>query len=619
MKQLVKVIFTALEFSLKSRREGLLSLDADELDENLLGIFKTGMKLALDNMDPCFINKILSNMIEQEKDKKAARLKEIQKEAVLGIQAGDNTRILCLKMFSYLENSESRAIEPLVLNDDLAIDIDDIDINKYNAEPPKFFKAMGNSEFIKEAADVIKLVYNFSHKAIREGLLSLEDELEDIDYEILKEGLRLALDGTDNEIINCVLSNKIGREQDKNRIKIKKIMKEAVLAIQAGENNGLIIHKLISYISNSELNEISKILLCIDIFKEYDFKDINPPESKGKKAAENTANIICRAYEFFEKSKKEKISALLETVDKQKISGRDILEYGMKFAAEGKDEDDINFILSNLVEQERNEEIKRLKTVQKEAVLGICRNEPFATVFHVMLSYIDDKELEEVRKYLLETEYAAKFNELLENPFFGEDAVLIMEKQYASVLENSIGSKEVIDFFTRPYDLLKDTDREMLAEIIKNEHPQTLASVIAWLSCGCFYTGGIETAVKILKHVDKSVKNKIIRSWEDEDHELAEEVKRQMITFNDFLSLDIKDIQKVFRETDSYDLAKALKPLDDETRNRIFMAMSKRASSMLKEDMSYMGSVRLSDVKKSQENIASIVRKLDDYGEIVIH
>ena len=84
------------------------------------------------------------------------------------------------------------------------------------------------------------------------------------------------------------------------------------------------------------------------------------------------------------------------------------------------------------------------------------------------------------------------------------------------------------------------------------------------------------------------------------------------------LMLDDRAIQKVLREVDQQELAKALKSVDTEVQDKIFRNMSKRAASMLKEDMEFMGPVRLKDVEESQQKIVSTIRRLEDSGEIVI-
>jgi len=91
-----------------------------------------------------------------------------------------------------------------------------------------------------------------------------------------------------------------------------------------------------------------------------------------------------------------------------------------------------------------------------------------------------------------------------------------------------------------------------------------------------------------------------------------------MFVFEDIVMLDDRAIQKVLREVDSQELAKALKSVDSEVQDKIYKNMSKRAAGMLKEDMEYMGPVRLKDVEEAQQKIVSIIRHLEDTGEIVV-
>ncbi|HNJ00112.1 MAG TPA: FliG C-terminal domain-containing protein, partial [Leptospiraceae bacterium] len=102
------------------------------------------------------------------------------------------------------------------------------------------------------------------------------------------------------------------------------------------------------------------------------------------------------------------------------------------------------------------------------------------------------------------------------------------------------------------------------------------------------------------------------------DPELAEEIKKRMFVFEDIVLLDDRAIQKVMREVDNTDLAKALKSVDAEVQEKIFKNMSKRAASLLREDMDFMGPVRLKDVEDAQQKIVNIIRKLEEQGEIVV-
>jgi len=244
------------------------------------------------------------------------------------------------------------------------------------------------------------------------------------------------------------------------------------------------------------------------------------------------------------------------------------------------------------------------------------------------------------------------------------------------LLEKSLGSQKAIDIINRltsslqvrPFDFIRRTDPAHLMNFIQQEHPQTIALILAYLepnkasyilqnlnhtmqsdvarriatmdrtspevlrevervlekklstlSSEDYTTaGGVENIVEILNLVDRASEKQIIEALEDDDPELAEEIKRRMFVFEDIVLLSNKDIQKVLREVDSGELSKALKSVEIEVQEKIFSNMSKRAATMLKEDMEYMGPIRLKDVEEAQQKIVSIIRHLEDTGEVVI-
>lgn len=244
------------------------------------------------------------------------------------------------------------------------------------------------------------------------------------------------------------------------------------------------------------------------------------------------------------------------------------------------------------------------------------------------------------------------------------------------VLERALGTQKAIDIVNRltsslqvrPFDFIRRTDPSHLLNFIQGEHPQTIALILAYLDpqkaasilselrheiqadvakriatmdrtspdvlrevervlerklstlASEDYTsaGGIDTVVEVLNNVDRGTEKIIIEALEEDDPELAEEIKKRMFVFEDIVLLDDRSIQKVLREVDTQDLAKALKGVDAEVQEKIFRNMSKRASSLLKEDMDFMGPVRLRDVEESQQKIVNIIRKLEESGDIVV-
>ena len=130
--------------------------------------------------------------------------------------------------------------------------------------------------------------------------------------------------------------------------------------------------------------------------------------------------------------------------------------------------------------------------------------------------------------------------------------------------------------------------------------------------------GGVETLVGILNQVDRTTEKNITEGLEREDAELADKVKSSMFVFEDIISLDDVSIQRILREVEASDLAHALKGCSEEVAECVYRNQSKRAAASLKEDMEFLGPVRLMDVEKSQQKIVSVIRRLDDAGEIII-
>jgi flagellar motor switch protein FliG len=155
-------------------------------------------------------------------------------------------------------------------------------------------------------------------------------------------------------------------------------------------------------------------------------------------------------------------------------------------------------------------------------------------------------------------------------------------------------------------EILKEVEkvlREKLSTVVQQDFTQA---------------GGIDTLVNILNRVDRGTEKLILEELEKEDAELTDEIRQRMFIFEDIITLDDASIQRVIREVDSKDLAKALKGSSEEVKERIFRNISKRAAEMLKEDLEFMGPVRLREVEEAQQKIVAIIRRLDEAGEIII-
>ncbi len=235
-------------------------------------------------------------------------------------------------------------------------------------------------------------------------------------------------------------------------------------------------------------------------------------------------------------------------------------------------------------------------------------------------------------------------------------------------------AKEILDKVAeateqyRPFAIARKADAHQLLNVIGNEHPQTIALILCYLQADragqimsalpeelqgevayriatmsntspmvikeiekvlnsklssvvradVTVLGGVERIVDILNQVDRTTEKNITEGLEKEDPELAEKVKESMFVFEDIITLDDVAIQRVLREVESKELALALKGCSDEVGDAVYRNQSKRAAASLKEDIEFLGPVRLMDVEKAQQKIVGVIRRLDESGEIVL-
>jgi flagellar motor switch protein FliG len=131
-------------------------------------------------------------------------------------------------------------------------------------------------------------------------------------------------------------------------------------------------------------------------------------------------------------------------------------------------------------------------------------------------------------------------------------------------------------------------------------------------------SGGVPTVAEILNLVDRSTEKAIMEGLEGEDPDLVEQIRRLMFVFEDIRKVNDKGIQAVLKEVDNSELALALKTASEELKGKIFKNMSERAAQLIKEDMEYMGPVKVSDVESAQQRVVDIVRRLEEAGDVVI-
>ncbi len=188
-----------------------------------------------------------------------------------------------------------------------------------------------------------------------------------------------------------------------------------------------------------------------------------------------------------------------------------------------------------------------------------------------------------------------------------------LQAEQASLILSSLPQEKQADVAKR-IALMESTNPEIVSEVEKVLEQKLSATVVSDYSSA----GGIQAIVDILNGVDRGTERTILDSLEIQDPELAEEIKKRMFVFEDIVSLDNRAIQRIIREIENADLQLALKVAGDEVKDVVFKNMSKRMAETFKEEMEYMGPVRLRDVEEAQTRIVAIIRRLEESGEIVI-
>ncbi|MBR6345286.1 MAG: flagellar motor switch protein FliG [Lachnospiraceae bacterium] len=322
---------------------------------------------------------------------------------------------------------------------------------------------------------------------------------------------------------------------------------------------------------------------------------------------------------------------------------------------------------------------EQLSGLQKAAVLLIALGpEKSATVF----KHLKEEEIEDLTLEIANTRsISPQVKESVINEFYE----ICLAQQYIAeggigyakdLLEKALGTDKALDVIgkltaslqVKPFEFVRKTDATQLLSFIQDEHPQTIALILSYLSAGQAaliisalpperqadvakriatmdrtspdvikevervlesklanlvnqdYTiiGGVDQVVEILNSTNRGTEKHIMEILEIEDPELADNIRKKMFVFEDILLLDDRSIQRVLRDVDNNDLELSLKGTNEEVQNAIFNNLSKRLAQMIKEDMEFMGPVRMKDVEEAQQKIVNIIRKLEESGEIVI-
>ena len=131
-------------------------------------------------------------------------------------------------------------------------------------------------------------------------------------------------------------------------------------------------------------------------------------------------------------------------------------------------------------------------------------------------------------------------------------------------------------------------------------------------------TGGVDMVAQILNAADRGTNKGILESLEQDNAELADQIQRLMFVFDDIINLDDKAIQALLKEVSNEQWATALKGASEDLKDKILGNLSQRATEMLTEEMEFLGALRLSDVQAMQAQVVDIVHRLEETGEIVI-
>jgi flagellar motor switch protein FliG len=324
-------------------------------------------------------------------------------------------------------------------------------------------------------------------------------------------------------------------------------------------------------------------------------------------------------------------------------------------------------------------QLEEITGLEKAAVLLLALDQETASS---ILNNLDPTTLEEVTRELAAIgSVSPKIREAIVEEFYSTAMAQTWVSEggleYASaLLRRSVDSKtaeQIIQQVSQqvqqtPFAFLQKAESENLLTFIQDEHPQTISLILShlpyhkaaeiliglpsqkqievikrvanmeqtnpevireverglemrlsnMLNQRFEKTGGVDTVAEMLNLCDRSTEKSILEGLESEDPDLVESIRRLMFVFEDILLVDDKGIQSVLKEIDNDELALALKTASDELKDKIFRNMSERAASLIKEDMEYMGPVRVSDVEAAQQRIVDVVRRLEEAGEIII-
>ncbi len=320
-----------------------------------------------------------------------------------------------------------------------------------------------------------------------------------------------------------------------------------------------------------------------------------------------------------------------------------------------------------------------LSGVRKSAILILTLEQAVAAE---ILKKLEEPQIEEISREIaglgpvsqqMRDEVVSEFYQLALARSYVDEGGWDYAKTLLAKSLSPESSKKIIDQVNQtiqsaPFSFLQKAESENLLTFIQDEHPQTIALILAHLKpaqasevlvglagqkqvevvkrianmeqtnpevikeverglehrLSAMITqtfekaGGVDTVAEMLNLADRATEKSIMEGLEAEDPDLVEQIRRLMFVFEDIMMVNDKGIQSMLKEVDNDDLALALKTASQDLKDKIFKNMSERAAQLIKEDMEYMGPVRVSDVEAAQQKIVDVVRRLEESGEIII-
>jgi len=321
---------------------------------------------------------------------------------------------------------------------------------------------------------------------------------------------------------------------------------------------------------------------------------------------------------------------------------------------------------------------EKLSGVQKAAIFLLTAGEKYSNSF---FKDLDQKNVEKLGKAMSEISYIPKdilnsVTEEFSGKYESDDDIMVSGKDFVAQIVNDTldkkTAKEVIKLIgyeseASPFSDLAFLSTDKLNNIVKGEHPQTIALILSYLpeekaaeilnilpkdikhdvafrmtdvgdvseelireldqtinknisttKSQTRHFDGVEVLANILNNVDGKTEESILSHIEKQDSNLSEKIRQKMFVFEDLLEIEDKSFRQILQNVDNQLLIKALKAASEEMQAKVFSNLSERASEMLKEDMEVMGPVKLSEVEETQQTILKVAKKLEEEGKIVI-